>query len=478
MKAKKILTALVLSLTLVLCSVPVSAEHFWNNSMMFRAVYGAVNVDGKIDAGEWDDAMAIDIKLNNDPLFASGNINYQGEWEGDRSDSDYSGTYKIKWDEKYIYFLEDRNDDYVNLFGDANEPYLTDGTLVFTQIDNYDGSMNPDGISVHAFYSVGKEGKIGGDLKARVCNMEEGSRETVDIPGGLVASTLKTGGFIVEVAIPWAFYTSYVPDFTAAAAGVKMGLSYVVHDNDTDDPAFTKQLCYAIDNDNMGDVTGGYDFGGWGVVELISKNNITHKASVSASSEYAERYGAVKCIQEGEAVHETGYEWASAGELTPWIKFDYAGPVRVDKIILSDRANTTDYSKIATLTFSDGSSITTPELDDEGAPYVIEFEAKEITWVKFDVTQEGDGALNNGFGRISIYEADAPAPAVPAEEEPPQAAGDTAAEPQPAAPAPEPAPTPPAAAQTGDGMIFAFIALAVMAFAAFEFKNKEKACRK
>ncbi|MCL2813018.1 MAG: hypothetical protein FWD23_00305 [Oscillospiraceae bacterium] len=477
MKTKKILTALVLTMALILCSVPVSAEHYWNNSMMFRAAYGTVTVDGKIDPGEWDDTMAIDIKLNNDPLYASENINYQGEWAEDRSDSDFSGTYKIKWDDKYIYFLEDRNDDYVNLFGDGEQPYMTDGTLIFTQIDNYDGSLNPDGISIHAFYTVGKDGKIGGDLKARVCNMEEGSRETVDIPGGLVASTLKTGGFIIEVAIPWAFYTSYVPDFKAPAAGDKLGLSYVVHDNDTDDPAFIKQLCYAIDNENLGDVPGGYDFGGWGVVELISKNNITHKASLSASSEYAERYGAVKCVHEGEAVHETGYEWASASELNPWIKFDYASPVWINKIIISDRANATDYSKIATLTFSDGSSIVTPELDDGGEPYTIEFEAKNITWVKFDVTEEGDGSLNNGFGRISIYEADAPAaPEAPAEQEQPPQAADTPE----AAPAEQPAteaPTPPAAAQTGDGML-AFIALALVALAALKFKNKEKACRK
>ena len=270
MKTRKLITALVLTVALILCMIPaVSAEHYWNDSMKFTAAHGTVSIDGKIDAGEWDDTMAIDIKLNNDPLDASGNLNYQGEWADDRSDSDFSGTYKIKWDDNYIYFLEDRNDDYVNLFGDGNEPYFTDGTLVFTQVDSPDGTLNPDGISVHAFYSVGKDGKIGGDLMARVCNMEEGSRETIEIPGGLIASTLKDGGFIIEVAIPWSFYKSYVPNYSPAA-GDNMGLSYVVHDSDTDEPAFIKQLCYAIDNDNLGDVPGGYDFGSWGVVELLA----------------------------------------------------------------------------------------------------------------------------------------------------------------------------------------------------------------
>ena len=268
---KKILIALFLITTLVLSStLIVSAEHYWNDTINFTAAYGTVNVDGKIDAGEWDNAQAVDIKLNNDSLAAKGFVNYQGEWDGDRNDSDFSGTYKVKWDENYIYFLEDRNDDHVNLSGDATEPYLTDGTLVFTQVDSADGKINPDGISVHAFYTVGLEGKIGGDLKARVCNMEEATRETVDIPGGKVASTIKSGGFIIEVAIPWSFYTSYIPSFKTQAAGDKMGISYVVHDSDADDTGYVKQLCYAVDNDNLGDVPGGYDFGGWGTLELLA----------------------------------------------------------------------------------------------------------------------------------------------------------------------------------------------------------------
>ena len=468
MKAKKTIAVLILAAALVLCSVPVSAQHYWNNSMKFTATYGTVKIDGKIDPGEWDGTMAIDIKLNGDPLDAKGNVNYQGEWaDGDRKDSDFSGIYKTKWDENYIYFLEDRNDDYVCLFGEAAQAYLADGTLIFTQVDSADGTVNPDGVSVHVFYTVGKDGKIGGDLQARICNIEEGSRETIDIPGGLISSTLKDGGFIIEVAVPWSFYTAYVPNFKGPAAGQKMGFSYVVHDNDTDDPAWIKQFCYAVDNDNMGDVPGGYDFGGWGVMELIAKNSIASKAKVTASSEFAERYGASKCVHEGEAIHESGEEWASAGEQNPWIKFEYASPVWVNKIIVSDRANLQDHSKVAKLTFSDGSSLTTPELDNAGEPCVLEFEPKNITWVQFDVTEWGDGA-NNGFGRISIYETDAPVADVPAADVP-QADSGT---PEPPAATEAAPPTPPAAAPTGDGMVLAFVGLAVLALLALKAKNK------
>lgn len=268
---KKTLTALLILTILIMAALPASAEHYWDGSMKFTAAYGTVNIDGKIEAGEWDEAQVIAMRLNNDPLAAQGKVNYQGEWADGRSDSDYSGDYKIKWDENYIYYLEDRNDDHICLAGDGMEPYLTDGVLIFTQVDSADGKQNPDGISVHVFYSVGNgSGQIGGDVKARVCNIGDGSRETIDIPGAKITSALKTGGYIVEIAVPWSFYTSLVPEFKGPAAGMLMGLSYVVHDSDSDDTGFIKQLCYAIDNDNLGDVPGGYDFGSWGTLELLA----------------------------------------------------------------------------------------------------------------------------------------------------------------------------------------------------------------
>ena len=277
---KKIVAALFLAAFIIFSSTVVSAEHYWNNSIKFTAAFGTVNING--DGNGWDDAEAIKMTLNNDPMYDRGFLNYQGEWDGDRNDSDYSGIYKIKWDMEYIYFFEDRKDDYVNLQGDGEQPYFTDGVLIFTQVDSADGKMNPEGISVHVFYTVGNgSGQIGGDVKARICNIEDNSRETIDIPGAKIASTLKSGGYIVEIAIPWAFYTSQVPNFKGPSAGNIMGLSYVVHDNDDPDgTGFVKQFCYAVDNDNMSDVPGGYDFGGWGVLELLPAPVVTLPAEV------------------------------------------------------------------------------------------------------------------------------------------------------------------------------------------------------
>ena len=269
---KKIIVTLLLATLIFAMSVPAFADSYWNNDMRFTAAYGTPSIDGTVGAGEWDDSAAINMSLNNDPLAASGNINYQGSWEGDgRKDSDYKGTYKIMWDNDYIYFLEMRTDDKVNLQGTGSEPWTTDGTLIFTQVPDADAAVNPDGVSHHIFYSVGNEGVIGGNLKVRICDMAAGSRETVDITGGKIASSLTNDGFIVEVAVPWSMYKSNISGFKGVKAGEIMGLSYVIHDSDADSTGFDKQFCYAIDNDMLGSVPGGYDFGGWATLELLEQ---------------------------------------------------------------------------------------------------------------------------------------------------------------------------------------------------------------
>ena len=186
---------------------------------------------------------------------------------------------------------------------------------------------------------------------------------------------------------------------------------------------------------------------------LAAGANITGDATITTSSDYSEDYAGITCVHEGIAEHDQGTEWASAGEMNPWIKFEYASEVWVGKIIVSDRSNTTDWSRIVTITFSDGSSIVTPELDDEGEPYTVEFDPKNVTWVQFDVTEAGEISLNNGLGRVSIYDADAPAAPEPEPEPEPAAAVEEAPAPVVAAPAPVIA-----APQTSDSSVMMFVA--------------------
>lgn len=266
-----------------------SAAHYWNNDIRFTAAYGTIKVDGTVDAGEWDDAEAIEMKLVGDTLAAKGFVNYQGGWEAEanRKTTDYQGTYKIKWDENYIYFLEIRIDDKVNLNGNATAPWTTDGTLIFVQAPDDNAATNPDGVVQNLFYSVGKDGKIGGDMKVRVGKISTKTQEIVDIAGGSIASTQTSNGFIVEFAVPWSMFKSQVSGFTGVKAGDIMGISYVVHDSDNvGATGYEKQFCYAVDNAMLGTMPVNYDYGGWGTLELLAQV-ITEEVAAEVPAESA-----------------------------------------------------------------------------------------------------------------------------------------------------------------------------------------------
>ena len=135
-------------------------------------------------------------------------------------------------------------------------------------------------------------------------------------------------------------------------------------------------------------------------------SNISHLATITASSYFNEDYAPHWAAHEEEAVHEIQTEWASAGESYPWIRFEYDEPVWIDRIVIADRANLADWAIMVNITFSDGSSIEAGELENDGYPYTVTFEPKQITWVQIDVT-ESEGP-NIGFGRVSIHVAEAP----------------------------------------------------------------------
>lgn len=163
---------------------------------------------------------------------------------------------------------------------------------------------------------------------------------------------------------------------------------------------------------------------------------IALQATITASSEFNEDYAPHAAVHENVAEHTVGTEWASAGEANPWVRFEWAEAVWIDRIIVADRANLVDWAQIVTITFSDGSSLVTGELENDGYAYTLDFEPKNVTWLQMDIT-ESEGP-NIGLGRISIYAADPP-PA-PAEPEPAPAAEPAPAVPAPAVTAPTPAP--------------------------------------
>lgn len=190
-------------------------------------------------------------------------------------------------------------------------------------------------------------------------------------------------------------------------------ISHKVYFGTTNPPAFKKDLNDTVYSPNILLETNTTYY--WRVDEVNSSGatesdiwsftthgkNIAPEATVNYSTQYNADYGANKAIDGIALIHAQG-EWASSGEMTPWIKLSWTEEKSIDKIKLYDRANGVDYIKSGTLTFSDGSSIAVGELPNDGAVYFVEFSPKNVTWVKFAV--DNGGGSNVGLSEFEVLE--------------------------------------------------------------------------
>jgi len=128
--------------------------------------------------------------------------------------------------------------------------------------------------------------------------------------------------------------------------------------------------------------------------------NLATSATVTASSVYSSQYAATNVIDGIVGQQGTG-EWASNSEANPWIQLAWSSSHIVNKIVLYDRPDSSDWSQGGTLTFSDGSSVTVTGIPNNGTAKVITFPDKNITWVKFQVT--GSSGCN-GLAEFQVYD--------------------------------------------------------------------------
>lgn len=149
----------------------------------------------------------------------------------------------------------------------------------------------------------------------------------------------------------------------------------------------------------------------WVVFPLLlcaTPHNLAPQAKVSCSSAAGKEYGA-QCVTDGKVRILNAGEWRSGSRLDmrgrvypfPWIQLDWDRPVSVNRVILYDCPDEKSHTAAGTLSFSDGTSLTVNLIADDGAPKVIDFAAKKIRWMRFQVT-DGEGE-NLGLSEIEVY---------------------------------------------------------------------------
>ncbi|HEU5222745.1 MAG TPA: discoidin domain-containing protein [Candidatus Lumbricidophila sp.] len=131
----------------------------------------------------------------------------------------------------------------------------------------------------------------------------------------------------------------------------------------------------------------------------LQPQNLAPNATVTGSSQYSAQYALAK-VNDGIVGQWGSGEWASAGESNPWVQLTWANAKTINKIVLNDRPNSTDWSQGGTLTFSDGSSLAVAGIPNNGSDKEIDFPDKTVTWVKFQVA---GSTGTNGLSEFEVY---------------------------------------------------------------------------
>ncbi|GHT73441.1 hypothetical protein AGMMS50262_04560 [Bacteroidia bacterium] len=141
--------------------------------------------------------------------------------------------------------------------------------------------------------------------------------------------------------------------------------------------------------------------------------NIAPLAKATASSEMSGCPGGNVC--DGLIGIDGQGEWVSNSTVNSWggityprIKLEWEQARSIDRIILYDRAVSTSHTAGGILHFSDGSKVRVHAIPNNGWAKAIDFPAKKITWVEFEVT-DGDGP-KLGLSEIEVYPSPEDAP--------------------------------------------------------------------
>ena len=218
--------ALVISSLCIL--IPVSAIPPTYNFTMPKLV---IPVElGKVNPAEaWEDAAFFVLDANSEVMKEF------GRWQGDPdliyTPDELSVTYRLKWDDSYIYIREERFDTtYVAFQDNALTPWGSNGTLFFLAYDDGDPKFEK---SYQPFWiNMGTDGQT----HMAIRYWRDGDYTMFDdaeaIGNWKFAGTQDGNMYITELAIPWSDLIAYTPGMPAASEGMKLRFTPVVAKDD------------------------------------------------------------------------------------------------------------------------------------------------------------------------------------------------------------------------------------------------------
>jgi hypothetical protein len=141
--------------------------------------------------------------------------------------------------------------------------------------------------------------------------------------------------------------------------------------------------------------------------EVGGGQNVAGLATVTASSQNTSTgQTAVKAVDGVVTGNWTGttHEWATVhGRAGSWINLTWRSPRRLARIVLYDRPNPVDRVTGGTLRFSDGTTVVTGALPNDGTAHIVEFSPRSVRSLRFTVTSVAHGTRNVGLAELQAY---------------------------------------------------------------------------
>jgi hypothetical protein len=126
----------------------------------------------------------------------------------------------------------------------------------------------------------------------------------------------------------------------------------------------------------------------------VSDVNLARTAEVGVSSEQAG-------FPKSNAIDgRRSTEWAGVGR-HPWIKLQWKEPVKVGRLVVSDRSGSANIAQGGKVLFSDGSTLDVDDIPVGGAPCTTRFEPKKVRWLRLDLFSSRGN--NPGLAEIEVY---------------------------------------------------------------------------
>lgn len=136
-------------------------------------------------------------------------------------------------------------------------------------------------------------------------------------------------------------------------------------------------------------------------------SNIAPLAALTVSSQnFDTTQQAIKAIDGVADGYPGDYtrEWATVNGLAgSWLELNWTTAYQVNQVVLYDRPNTSDQITSATLTFSNGSTVTTGALDNAGAKVVVNLTPVTTNRVRITATTVSGTTRNVGLSEVEVY---------------------------------------------------------------------------